>query len=86
MFVDALGILTTYGRHLLWLGEFHELLVLNDLLYFPNSFYFTCLPRGEGASVVVLTPGFSPLKILRVKSQHGLFGWHSDVFPKDNLF
>jgi hypothetical protein len=49
---DALGPLTTYGQHLLHLGESQELLILNKLLGFPNSRFFMCWPHGGGASVV----------------------------------
>jgi len=30
----------------------------------------------------LLTPRFLPWKILRVKSQHALFGWHSEILPE----
>jgi hypothetical protein len=33
----------------------------------------------------LLTPGFPHVQILRVRSQHDLFGWHSDIFPRDSL-
>ena len=49
---DVLGTLTTYGRHLLHLGESQELLILNGLPHFPNSRFFTCRPHGGVASVV----------------------------------
>jgi hypothetical protein len=29
----------------------------------------------------LLTPIFSPLKILRFKIQHALFGWHYEILP-----
>ena len=51
-FDDALGDLTTYGRYLLQLGEFHELLILNNISYFLDSIHFTCLPHGRGLNVV----------------------------------
>jgi hypothetical protein len=44
--------LTSYGRHLLKLGESHEVLILNGLPCFPESQFFTCRPHGGGASVV----------------------------------
>ena len=34
---DALGPTTVYGKHLLQLGESHELLILNGLPRFPDS-------------------------------------------------
>ena len=48
---DALGPITAYGRQLLQLGESHELLILNDLSCFPDSFSFTCFPHSRGAGV-----------------------------------
>jgi hypothetical protein len=48
---DALGSLTSYGRHLLHLAESHEMLILNGLPCFPYSHFFTCWPHGGGASV-----------------------------------
>lgn len=41
-----------YGRHLLQLGEPHDLLILNGLPCFPSSGHFSCFPRSGGASVV----------------------------------
>jgi hypothetical protein len=52
LFDDVSGPLTGYGRHLLQLGESHELLILNDLSCFLESRFFTCRPHGGGASVV----------------------------------
>jgi hypothetical protein len=49
---DALGPLTTYGRHLLHLRESLELLILNRLPCFLDSCFFTRWPHGGGASVV----------------------------------
>ena len=34
---DVLGPTTAYGKHLLQLGESHELLILNGLPRFPDS-------------------------------------------------
>jgi hypothetical protein len=36
--------------------------------------------------VIMLTPGFSHLEILRVRSQYILYGWHSDSFPETAWF
>jgi hypothetical protein len=52
MFDDALGPLTTYGRHLLHLGESQELLILNELPCFPDSHFFMCWPHGGGTRAV----------------------------------
>ena len=49
---DALGSTTAYGKHLLQLGESHELPILDDCPYFPESHFFTCRPHAGGASVV----------------------------------
>jgi hypothetical protein len=52
--------------------------VLTCMAKLQDQSFFS--PGGESADM--LTPRFSPLKILRVKSQHALFGWHSEIFPE----
>ncbi|KAH9295976.1 hypothetical protein KI387_039564, partial [Taxus chinensis] len=49
---DVARPLTTYSRHLLQLGEAHDLLILNGISSFPDSQFFTCRSHGGGASVV----------------------------------
>ena len=49
---DVLGSTTAHGKHLLQLGESHELLILNGLPRFLDSWFFPCRPHGGRASVV----------------------------------
>ena len=86
---DALGPTTAYGKHLLHLGESHELLILNCLPCFPNSHIFTCRPHGGGASVVdyalasqSLLPFIRDLSILPIPlADHALLSLSLQIDP-----
>lgn len=49
---DGLGPLTTYGRHVLQLGESHDLFLLNGLLCYLDLKGFMCFVHNGGASLV----------------------------------
>jgi len=49
---DAKGPLLAYGKHLLHLNEFHDLLILNGISFFLYSNSVSCFPHVEGASLM----------------------------------
>jgi hypothetical protein len=49
---DGIIPLTIYGRHLLQLDEYHDLLILNGHPYYPMSRGFICFPHNGGANAV----------------------------------
>jgi hypothetical protein len=50
--VDLHRVSDDMPRHLLHLGESHDLLILNELPYFLASCNFTCFTHNSGASVL----------------------------------